>query len=167
MAYLHHSTVMLIITGVLLNLCYSCQNQSKDPQNDLDTDQSEQYIKEKWHWNSEANQSESAGYAQVVKAGPTLYISGVPSSDLDSAGVARLYTTLGRCLEAYGGSFENVVKETLYTTNIDSMKILNPVRKAFYKDDYPAASWVQISRLYEPSAKLEVDLIAVLTAEKK
>jgi len=141
----------------------SCDSQYQhDSQQDIKTDLKKLVVKEKWHWNSETNQSESAGYAQVVKVGTTLYISGIPSSDLDSAGVARLYTTLGRSLEAYGASFENVVKETLYTTDIDSIKALNSVRKAFYNGDYPAASWVQVDRLYEPSAKIEVDLVAVV-----
>ena len=46
------------------------------------------------------------------------------------------------------------------------MKKYNDARKEFYQGDYPAASWVEISRLYEPEAKLEVDLIAVITDSK-
>jgi enamine deaminase RidA (YjgF/YER057c/UK114 family) len=42
------------------------------------------------------------------------------------------------------------------------MKKYNEVRKAFYKGDYPAATWVQITRLYMSDAKLEVELIAHL-----
>jgi len=147
---------------IIILIVSSCGNSELKTTGNLHTPNIELPVKEKWHWNSDAKQSESAGYAQVVKVGPTLYISGVPSTDLDSAGVARLYITLGRSLEAYGASFENVVKETLYTTDIDSIKALNSVRKAFYNGDYPAASWVQVDRLYEPSAKIEVDLVAVV-----
>ncbi len=42
------------------------------------------------------------------------------------------------------------------------MKKLNNVRKKFYKNDFPAATWVQVQRLYMPAAKLEVELIAHL-----
>jgi enamine deaminase RidA (YjgF/YER057c/UK114 family) len=35
-----------------------------------------------------------------------------------------------------------------------------------YKGDYPAATWVQISRLYMPDAKLEIEVIAHLPKEK-
>jgi 2-iminobutanoate/2-iminopropanoate deaminase len=45
------------------------------------------------------------------------------------------------------------------------MKKYNEVRKEFYKGDFPAATWVQINRLYEPNAKLEVDLVAYLSED--
>jgi len=38
----------------------------------------------------------------------------------------------------------------------------NRSAKEFYKGDFPAATWMQVSRLYEAEAKLEVDLIAQL-----
>lgn len=119
-------------------------------------------IKEKWHWGNPQKQNESAGYAQVVRTGNTLYISGIPTSDLSPDGVAKVYKALGECLTAFGASPENVVKETLFTTDIEAMKKCNDPRKEFYKGDYPAASWMQVSRLYEANAKLEVELIAVL-----
>lgn len=37
------------------------------------------------------------------------------------------------------------------------MKKYDDARKAFYKRDFPAATWVQIIRLYEADAKPEVD----------
>ncbi|MFW0717407.1 RidA family protein [Pedobacter sp. N23S346] len=117
-------------------------------------------IKEKWHWGDAQKQNEGAGYAQVVKAENTLYISGVPTADLSLKGVAEVYKTLEKCLHAYGATSKDVVKETLYTTDIETMKKYNGARKEFYKGDYPAATWVQVSRLYEADAKLEVELIA-------
>ena len=42
------------------------------------------------------------------------------------------------------------------------MKKYNDSRKVFYKNDFPAATWVQVSRLYMSEAKLEVELIAHL-----
>lgn len=123
-------------------------------------------IKEKWHWNNDTKQNEDAGYAQVVKIGNTIYISGVPGSDLSPKGIAGVYKTLGECLNAFGASYKNVVKETLYTTDIETMKMHNDVRKEFYQGDFPAATWVQVSRLYEPKAKLEIDLIAQIPDEE-
>jgi enamine deaminase RidA (YjgF/YER057c/UK114 family) len=55
-----------------------------------------------------------------------------------------------------------VVKENLYTTDIEAMKQYNYVRKPYYKGDFPAATWVQISRLFMADAKLEIELIAHL-----
>ncbi|SKA48404.1 Enamine deaminase RidA, house cleaning of reactive enamine intermediates, YjgF/YER057c/UK114 family [Chitinophaga eiseniae] len=124
-------------------------------------------VKEKWHWNNPKKQDEVAGYAQVVKVGNTLYISGIPTKDLSPEGIARVYKALEKCLNAFGASSQNVVKETLYTTDIETVKKNATVRKEFYKGDYPAATWMQVSRLYEPEATLEIDLVAVLAGSDK
>ena len=116
--------------------------------------------KEKWHWDNDKKQNESAGYAQVVKVGNTIYISGIPTDDLSPNGITSVYNKLGECLIAFGATSKDVVKETLYTTDIETMKKYNDARKEFYKGDFPAASWVEVSRLYKLNAKLEVDLIA-------
>lgn len=119
-------------------------------------------VKEKWHWDDKLKQDTTAGYAQVVKAGNVLYISGAVSTEITPEGITRLYRALERSLKSFGATFQNVVKENLYTTDIEAMKRNNNSRKVFYKNDFPAATWVQVSRLYMPEAKLEVELVAHL-----
>ncbi|HPG11070.1 MAG TPA: RidA family protein [Chitinophagaceae bacterium] len=116
--------------------------------------------KEKWHWG--AQQDTTAGYAQAVKVGNVLYISGTVSRDVSPQGITNVYKALERTLQQYGATFQNVVKENLYTTDIEAMKKYNDSRKVFYKGDFPSATWVQISRLYMPDASLEIELIAYL-----
>jgi len=96
-----------------------------------------------------------AGYTQVLKVDNILYISGTVATEITPEGI----TSLKASLSSFGATFENVVKENLYTTDIDEMKKLNYVRKKFYKNDFPAATWVLVQRLYMPTAKLEVELI--------
>lgn len=117
-------------------------------------------VKHKWHWRND--QDTSAGYAQVVRVDNVLYISGTVSIEITPEGIKRVYSALERSLQQFGATFQNVVKENLYTTDIEAMKKHNEARKAFYKGDFPAATWVQISRLFMPEAKLEVELIAHL-----
>ncbi len=116
--------------------------------------------KEKWHWNYPNKQDTSAGYAQAVKVGNVLYISGTVALSVNEEGVKRVYNNLERTLKQYGLNFTHVVKENLYTTDIEAMKQYNYVRKQFYKDDFPAATWTQVVRLYMAEARLEVELIA-------
>lgn len=120
--------------------------------------------KKKFHFGSE--QDTTAGYAQVVKVDNVLYVSGTVSRDITPAGIQRIYQTIERSLNHFGASLQNVVKENLYTTDIEAMKTHNEARKKMYKGDYPAATWVQISRLYMPDAKLEIEVIAHLSKEK-
>jgi 2-iminobutanoate/2-iminopropanoate deaminase len=123
--------------------------------------QTDTIAKKKFHWGRNS-QDTSAGYAQAVLSNGVLYISGtVGAGDMASA-VKQVYAGLERTLKHYGLSFQNVVKENLYTTDIEAVKANNAVRKEYYKGDFPAATWVQISRLYMPNATLEVALIAHL-----
>ncbi|MFH6987595.1 RidA family protein [Flavobacterium collinsii] len=118
--------------------------------------------KEKWHWNNGPKQDTVIGYAQVLKVDNVLYISGAVTTELTPAGITTVYNDLKASLASYGATFANVVKENLYTTDIETMKKYNNVRKKFYNGDFPAATWVQVVQLYMPTAKLEVELVAHL-----
>lgn len=117
--------------------------------------------KEKFNWGS-GTQDTTAGYAQAVKIDNVIYISGTVARNVSPEGVRQVYEALEKTLQHYGATFQNVVKENLYTTDIEAMKQYNQVRKTFYKGDFPAATWVQISRLYMHEARLEIELIAHL-----
>jgi len=128
--------------------------------------QSNDIAKAKWHFDSKARQDTTGGYAQVVKVDNILYISGAVTSELTPEGISRVYQALEKSLASFGATFQNVVKENLYTTDIEAMKLHNDARKIFYKKDFPAATWIQVSRLYMSEAKLEVELVAHLPAAK-
>ncbi|MDR6487216.1 enamine deaminase RidA (YjgF/YER057c/UK114 family) [Chryseobacterium vietnamense] len=117
--------------------------------------------KEKWHWNNKTQDS-NAGYAQAVQVDNVIYISGVVTNNITPEGITSVYNNLKAVLANYGATFDNVVKENLYTTDIEAMKKYNDVRKKFYNNDFPAATWVQVQRLYMPDSKLEVELVAHL-----
>ena len=118
--------------------------------------------KEKWHWGNALQQDTSAGYVQVVKVENVLYISGAVARDVTPEGITRVYQSLERSLKSFGATFQNVVKENLYTTDMEAMKKYNDARKAFYKGDFPAATWMGVARLFMADATLEVELIAHL-----
>ncbi|WP_333889168.1 RidA family protein [Sphingobacterium siyangense] len=119
--------------------------------------------KEKWHWNNnKMKQDTTAGYCQVLKVDNILYISGAVTTDLSPKGIQAVYNDLKASLASFGATFQHVVKENLYTTDIEAMKKYNDVRKKFFNHDFPAATWIQVQRLYMSDAKLEVELIAHL-----
>ncbi len=118
--------------------------------------------KDKWHWDNALKQDTGAGYVQVVKVDNVLYLSGAVAREVTPEGITNVYKALERSLKSFGATFQNVVKENLYTTDMEAMKKYNDARKVFYKGDFPAATWVQISRLYMHDARLEVELIAHL-----
>ena len=118
--------------------------------------------KDKWHWDDPLKQDTSAGYVQVVKVDNVLYISGAVALDVTPDGITSVYRALEKSLKSYGATFQNVVKENLYTTDMEAMKRYNDARKVFYKGDFPAATWMQVNRLFMHEARLEVELVAHL-----
>ncbi|MCX6317229.1 MAG: RidA family protein [Bacteroidetes bacterium] len=118
--------------------------------------------KEKWHWGNALKQDTSAGYVQVVKVDNVLYISGAVAREVTPEGITQVYKALEKSLKSFGAGFQHVVKENLYTTDMEAMKKYNETRKVFYNGDFPAATWVQVARLYMHDARLEVELVAHL-----
>lgn len=112
------------------------------------------------------------GYSQAVLVGQTLYISGSVPADKDGmlvapgdmAGQVRaVYTNVQRTLAATGLSFDHVVKETIYTTDMDAFLKAADIRFEFYsKDHLPATAWMQVQRLIDPGFLVEIDVIAEL-----
>jgi 2-iminobutanoate/2-iminopropanoate deaminase len=100
------------------------------------------------------------GYCQAVRSGNTLYISGTTGRGEMPVAVQSVYERLKQTLEANGLTFSNVVKENVYTTDLDAFKGSKDIRKAFYGTSLPAATWVQVQRLFSPSLVLEVELTA-------
>ena len=101
------------------------------------------------------------GYRQAVRVGQMLYISGSTSGGEMPDAIRGSYDYLEKTLKAHGLTFKNVVKENIYTTNLDALKANQSVRRAYYGKDLPAATWVQVARLFNPEFVIEVELIAV------
>jgi 2-iminobutanoate/2-iminopropanoate deaminase len=112
------------------------------------------------------------GYSQAVLIDKTLYISGSVAADQngrlvapgDMAGQMRAaYANIRRTLAAHGADFEEVVKETIYTTNMDALLKASDLRFEYYdKERLPTTSWVQVQRLVDPGFLVEIEVIAEL-----
>jgi 2-iminobutanoate/2-iminopropanoate deaminase len=83
----------------------------------------------------------------------------VGQGSMDSA-VRSVYERLGKVLKANGLTFANVVKETVFATDLDAFIRNKEIRKEFYGQTLPAATWVQVQRLYLPSFVVEIEVTA-------
>lgn len=102
------------------------------------------------------------GYRQAVRVGRTVYVSGSVGAGEMPVAIEQAYTTIERTLQHYGLTLQHVVKETIHTTQLDALKANRAVRRKFYGKDFPAATWVQVNRLFEPAQVIEVEVIAVI-----
>jgi 2-iminobutanoate/2-iminopropanoate deaminase len=119
--------------------------------------------KEKFNINKAGE--DEIGYTQAVKVGNTIYVSGAVGWGKTDDALELVYDELGKSLKYYHATFENVVKENLYALALDSVIKYKDVRKSYYKNDFPAATWVQVSRLYNEGLVVEVEVVAVLPEE--
>lgn len=99
------------------------------------------------------------GYTGVIRDGDMLHVSGVPcKGETMQAAVRRCYSQLTGILQRFGANSGQVVKETVYTTDMEGLITAIPERKTLFVDGkYPAASWVQISRLFDAEARLGME----------
>ena len=103
------------------------------------------------------------GYAQVVQAGNIYYISGVVCEGPSyQKAVPECYQELQSILDRLKLTSANIVKENVYARDIEQFKEQIDVRKKFYgNDSYPAATWIQVDRLYLPAHLVEIELVVV------
>jgi len=106
------------------------------------------------------------GYAQAVRVGQTVYVSGTVGQGEMPDAIKQAYEGIIRTLAAFHLTMVDVVKENIYTTKLDELIKHKAVRNAFYGSEFPAATWVQVSRLYDPEHVIEVEVIAVLPEAK-
>jgi 2-iminobutanoate/2-iminopropanoate deaminase len=70
-------------------------------------------------------------------------------------------------LHAAGGTMADVVKITIYVTDITQRKEVWRARQEVFTGNFPVSTLVEVSALAEPSMKVEIDAIAHIGASKK
>ena len=104
----------------------------------------------------------AVGYAQAVKKGNTIYISGTVGQGDMASQVKEIYERIGKTLAGYGANWGNVVKENVFATDLELFKKHAAIRKEYYQEDWPAATWVEVRRLYLPEFLVEIEVVAEL-----
>ncbi len=109
-------------------------------------------------------------YSQAVKAGNTVYLSGqIPlmpqTMELVSGGIKaqihQVFDNLSEVAKAAGGSFEQVVKITVYLTDLTHFPEVNKIMAEYFREPYPARAAVGVAALPK-GAEIEMDAVMVL-----
>ncbi|MGX6601662.1 RidA family protein [Micromonosporaceae bacterium Da 78-11] len=125
------------------------------------------------HLSAPAGVQPSSGYTHVVSGtGRLAAVAGQMAFDADGelvgaadpvAQARQVFTNMGRCLRAAGGSFDDVVKLTFFVTDIAFVPAVLDVRDEFIDVKRPPASTVvQVAALFRADLLLEVDALALL-----
>jgi 2-iminobutanoate/2-iminopropanoate deaminase len=113
-------------------------------------------------------------YAHAVRAdGPLLFVSGIVPVDAEGRLVGgddvveqtrAVFRSLAEILAAAGAELADVVKVTVFLTDIADRPRINPVRQEAFGEARPASTLVEVSQLAIPGAKVEIEAVAVLPA---
>mgnify|MGYP001231317582 FL=1 len=108
-------------------------------------------------------------YCHAVRAGDRIWISGtvgigadgVASKDaVEQFEVAML--NLDAALQQAGGVATDIVKVTIFLTNIEDRSRINPIREAYFGEHRPASTLIEVSQLALPELKVEIEAEAVI-----
>lgn len=104
-------------------------------------------------------------------AGRTVYVSGQVSMDAEGdmvgegdakAQTEKVLDNVSVVLEEAGGTLDDVVKVTVFITDMGMYDEVHEVRRRYFGEPYPASSMVEVSALIDPRLLVEVEAVAVI-----
>ncbi len=110
-------------------------------------------------------------FTDAVRAGDLLFVSGVVAVDGDGrlvggddvvAQTRQVFENIRTVLSAAGCGFEDVVKVTVFLTDVGDRPLINPVRQEVFGNTRPASTLVEVPRLAVEGARVEIECVAVI-----
>jgi len=109
-------------------------------------------------------------YSQAVRAGDTVYVSGqIPldpatgqlvSGDIE-AEIRRVFDNVSAIVRAAGATFSQVVKVTVFLTDLAHFPKVNEIMATYFSEPFPARAAVGVAALPR-GARVEVECILSL-----
>ncbi len=152
--------VRFLVLSITL-LLVSCGNK-ENPENEMTTESHEYFL-------LRPEVEKNYGYSHAVKIGNDLIISGAVS--MDDAGnptaagdlsqqMKNCYSDLEKVLAHYGYTFDDVVVENIFTTNMAEFLNQAGYRNTIYKKNFPTGTWLEVKGLALPEFMIEIELEA-------
>lgn len=113
-------------------------------------------------------------YSQAIKCGHLVFISGQLPLSADTMEIVdggfeerarQVFRNLLAVAEAAGGSFEQVVKLTVYLTDLGTFAVVNRVMAEYFSEPYPARAVLGVVSLPK-SVDIEVEAVLSLSGGK-
>lgn len=113
--------------------------------------------------------------SQGIRFGSLLFISGQAGAGDDGKIVEggfraqgeQAFANLRRALEAGGSSLRDVIKVTIFVTDMGHFEDVVELRRRFFVMPYPADTIAEIKALYDPAAMIEIEAIAAFREDAR
>lgn len=108
--------------------------------------------------------------SQGIRFGDLLFVSGQAGAGDDGKIVGggfraqgeQAFANLRRALEAGGSSLDDVIKVTIFVTDMGNFKDVVELRRQFFSAPYPADTIAEVKALYDPAVMIEIEAIAAV-----
>ena len=109
------------------------------------------------------------GYTHAIKIGDDIKISGAVSMDDEGNPTAvgdleqqmkNAYSDLDKVLKHYGYTFDDVIVENVFTTDMAQFLEVAAYRSSIYTKQYPTGTWLEVKGLALPEFMIEIELEA-------
>lgn len=110
-------------------------------------------------------------YTDAVRFGDLLFISGMGPIDKDlnlvgggdvAEQTRQVLENMKKVMDHVGADFSDVLKVTVYLTDIDDRHAINPVRQEYFGDARPASTLIGVNQLALDGMKVEIEAIVGL-----
>lgn len=112
------------------------------------------------------------GYSRAVRAGDHVFVTGTVGLEPDGRfaptareQARRAMEIIVAAIEALGGKPADVVRTRIYVTDIDQWKEVGEVHSEFFESVRPATTMVQVARLIDAQALVEIEADAIIQHE--
>lgn len=109
-------------------------------------------------------------YVHAVSYNGLLFLSGLTAFNTPAQNGAlatqakTVFAQIKSILEAENANFNNLLKVTIFVTELGEVEELRNVLFSYYENNLPASSLVQVKSLFAPELKIEVEAIVALTS---
>lgn len=110
-------------------------------------------------------------YSNCKRVGDHVYISGQVAWDKDMKPLGGndcyeqakiVFSYIKALMEAAGGKMDDVVKVTMFTTDMRHQPQIWKARKEFFTGDFPCSTLVQVTALFLPELLIEIEAVGVI-----
>ncbi|HLY39091.1 MAG TPA: RidA family protein [Candidatus Binatia bacterium] len=109
------------------------------------------------------------GYSRAVRSGAFIAVSGTVGLNADRSYPATLaeqtrqaFEIVRGAIEALGGTLEHVVRTRMFVLDIDEAREATAVHGEFFRDIRPACTLLEVSRLIDDRALIEIEADAIV-----
>jgi 2-iminobutanoate/2-iminopropanoate deaminase len=111
-------------------------------------------------------------WSNCLVTGGIAYVAGMTARGDDTAGdeyvqAKAIFGKIRHLVEAAGGTMADIVKVTIFVTEIAQREKVWQARREFFTGNFPTSTLVQVAALANPSLKVEVDAIAHIGASRR